>query len=226
MSYLSNPNTQRLATRCCLCGRSLVDAKSVEIGIGPICRAKHLYNDEVTEEQRTTVNKLIHKAGVLCENRTEAKRSGKSAAEMLAIGSAILDISDQIEAVGLAGVARKVRSRFIGIHLDVVKDAPEYGWDRQKRREYATGHTHDIIVLRSPYSPAFNDTRKRMGLRARPVRTKEDGFHWEFPIASKRSLDELIRRVFAGELAVGPKGVFVIQPWESGDNRAAANGGA
>jgi hypothetical protein len=37
MSYEDAPQTKMLATHCCVCGRPLVDAKSVELGIGPEC---------------------------------------------------------------------------------------------------------------------------------------------------------------------------------------------
>jgi len=45
--------TRILATNCCCCGRDLVDAKSVEMGIGPVCRKKYANPDiETTDEMR------------------------------------------------------------------------------------------------------------------------------------------------------------------------------
>ena len=40
-SYLTAPATKMLATHCAVCARALVDAKSVELGIGPDCRKKY-----------------------------------------------------------------------------------------------------------------------------------------------------------------------------------------
>lgn len=40
MSYENAPATKFIAVNCCVCGRPLVDAISVEEGIGPICRDK------------------------------------------------------------------------------------------------------------------------------------------------------------------------------------------
>jgi hypothetical protein len=45
--------TRILATNCCVCRRDLTDAKSVELGIGPICRKKYGSADiETTDEMR------------------------------------------------------------------------------------------------------------------------------------------------------------------------------
>lgn len=63
MSYENAPATKMLATRCAICARPLVDAKSVEIGIGPDCRKKYGYGelDSLTEEGRAEANKLIYR---------------------------------------------------------------------------------------------------------------------------------------------------------------------
>lgn len=60
MGYEHAPATQMLATDCIMCGRPLVDAVSIEAGIGPVCRQKHGYSSGVTEEHRCEANKLIH----------------------------------------------------------------------------------------------------------------------------------------------------------------------
>jgi len=58
MSYADAPATALVATHCCLCGRPLVDAESVERGIGPVCADK--YGAEVgPSENRATANRLI-----------------------------------------------------------------------------------------------------------------------------------------------------------------------
>ncbi len=211
MSYLNDPNTHRMATRCCCCGRKLLDAKSVEIGIGPTCRNKFGYTTDITDDQRETVNKLIHDAGVQCEimaNKELGDVARYSAAGLL------LDVADRIEGLGLSRVASKVRERFTGISLDAVKDTPVYEWDYRNRREVETDRTHTAIVLRAPYSADFNHLRKNLRLRGRPVKTN-DGFHWEFSNNDKRLVDEVVRKAFAGMLAIGPKGIFVIKPWDA-----------
>jgi hypothetical protein len=58
--YESAPATLMLATHCACCARPLVDAQSVETGVGPVCRRKYLVADKVSPEARTEGNKLIH----------------------------------------------------------------------------------------------------------------------------------------------------------------------
>lgn len=60
MGYEDAPATKMLATRCAVCRKELVDAKSVETGMGPDCRRKHGYEADVSEEARTEGNKLIY----------------------------------------------------------------------------------------------------------------------------------------------------------------------
>jgi len=60
MSYVNAPATEMLASNCAFCARPLVDAQSVETGIGPVCRSKYMVADAVTSEARAEGNKLIH----------------------------------------------------------------------------------------------------------------------------------------------------------------------
>lgn len=60
MSYENAPATKLLATHCAACARPLVDAVSVEIGMGPDCREKYGYNDG-DQANRPEANRLVHK---------------------------------------------------------------------------------------------------------------------------------------------------------------------
>lgn len=60
--YENAPATKMLATHCVCCNRPLLDAQSVELGIGPECRKRHGYNARgVSEENRAQANKLVAK---------------------------------------------------------------------------------------------------------------------------------------------------------------------
>lgn len=61
MSYETAPATQMLATHCLVCRKPLVDAASVEAGMGPDCRKKHGYNVNVDPEDRADANRIVHK---------------------------------------------------------------------------------------------------------------------------------------------------------------------
>lgn len=59
MSYEDSEACKLVATCCACCGRPLVDSVSVETGMGPVCRAKHGYN-EGPAEHRPRANKLVY----------------------------------------------------------------------------------------------------------------------------------------------------------------------
>jgi hypothetical protein len=71
MSYESAPATEMVATRCACCSRPLVDANSVEVGVGPICRERYGYGepdtvvslDAVTDELNEPALAVIGDAG-------------------------------------------------------------------------------------------------------------------------------------------------------------------
>lgn len=77
MSYENAPATKLLATRCVVCRRALLDAKSVEAGIGPDCRKKYGFDIECSEQARMEANHIVH---YLATMTTEGK-----SAEALAI---------------------------------------------------------------------------------------------------------------------------------------------
>jgi len=58
MSYEDAEATKMLATQCCVCGRPLLDATSVEVGMGPICRERYL--PENSNPNRGEANKIIN----------------------------------------------------------------------------------------------------------------------------------------------------------------------
>jgi len=66
-TYENAPATRMLATHCCVCRRPLLDAKSVEIGMGPDCRKKHGYDavfELLSDQDRVAANKLVHDAAL------------------------------------------------------------------------------------------------------------------------------------------------------------------
>jgi hypothetical protein len=58
--YENAPATKMLATHCACCSRPLVDAKSVEIGVGPECRKRHGFDVDVDEEARQRANAIVY----------------------------------------------------------------------------------------------------------------------------------------------------------------------
>ena len=96
MSYINAPATKLLATHCCCCGRPLVDATSVELGIGPECRSGE--TGGISEVQRELCNKLTYQAAV-------AAQEGKV--------EIIRKCAEAIRNLGLEALAEKVEKRFV-----------------------------------------------------------------------------------------------------------------
>jgi hypothetical protein len=95
LSYVNAPATRMLATNCCCCGRPLVDAISVELGIGPECRAGR--TDGISKEQQEVCNKLTHAAAVAAQEGNVEK---------------VRMLAEEIRGLGLAELADKVFHRF------------------------------------------------------------------------------------------------------------------
>jgi hypothetical protein len=97
MSYTEAPATVLLATNCIICGRPLVDACSVECGIGPECRSKFGIDPGVSEEVRKLGNQLTHRAAI-------AAQAGKV--------EEVRKLAIELEALGLITLGDKVAQRF------------------------------------------------------------------------------------------------------------------
>jgi hypothetical protein len=74
MSYETAPATILLATHCACCARPLVDSKSVELGMGPVCRKRHGFNLAVADEVRVAANKLVY--AIALENSSGKPNAG------------------------------------------------------------------------------------------------------------------------------------------------------
>lgn len=63
MSYTDSPAVALLATSCAICSRPLLDAASVTMGIGPVCREKYGYG-EGPAENVAEANSLVYRIAV------------------------------------------------------------------------------------------------------------------------------------------------------------------
>lgn len=59
--YENAPATRMLATQCACCRRPLVDAVSVDTGVGPECRKKYGFNQEASPEARAEANQIVYR---------------------------------------------------------------------------------------------------------------------------------------------------------------------
>jgi hypothetical protein len=167
MGYETAPATQLLATHCAVCARPLVDAKSVEIGIGPDCRRKHGFDVDVPEESRVEANGLVY--------RIAAEQDGEGVGAMC----------DRLRVLGFEVLAARILARVAPVRII---------------------DTGDAIELFAPYRPEAVEA-----LRAVPGRRwNKERKVTVFPLGSRGALWKALQRGYAGLMATGPKGTFVI----------------
>jgi hypothetical protein len=98
--YENAPATKLLATHCVCCNRPLVDAVSVELGIGPDCRAKYGFS-EGPEANRVEANAIVHK--IACAPTSDETRA----------------LIPTLQALGFVKLANKIASKIADIHVSL-----------------------------------------------------------------------------------------------------------
>lgn len=89
MGYENAPATRMLATHCAACGRALVDAASVEAGMGPDCRSKYLGEAELDPDVRTLANARVHEIALALQ-AGDKYAIGAGTAYLRALGCTVL----------------------------------------------------------------------------------------------------------------------------------------
>lgn len=104
MSYENSAACKLVATDCAICGRPLVDAESVETGIGPICREKYFVADgNIMAENIDAANKLVHFIAV---HQT---------------GVPVMAAIRELQVLGFSNLAMKISTRVVGILIKLDK---------------------------------------------------------------------------------------------------------
>lgn len=199
MGYEDAKSTKMLATRCAACGRPLRDATSVEAGMGPVCREKYDYEDALPVTDK--VLGRVHAAllGVddsslrskvkVAVNKDDSRRAANVLIHHIAIHQkdpAAMPAIRVIKALGYDALADRIEDR-LKPKIEVKK-------------------VDDRIIVDSPYSEEYVEAVKRISGR----KFDWDDKTWSVPVDKKRELWEALREGFEGELALGPKGPFVL----------------
>lgn len=175
--YESAPATRLLATHCAACGRPLLDAVSVEMGIGPVCR-EGAYPECLSPEVHAEANRIVHAVAIAqAPNLAGAAR---------------------LRELGFEALADLIVERFVTVRIfEATADSDHSAAIRRG----------DVFLkVRTPYSDeATADWRAIPGRYWR----KEEKVN-AVPASQRKALWALLRRHFAGALAVGPKGPFTI----------------
>ena len=110
--YTDAPATDLLATRCAACGRPLLDAASVEAGMGPICRGRAGLDGAGTGAAWPAVVALLAGTGVELES-DDARRTANRVTHRIAADQSAANVPvllGALDALGFAGVAKAIRS--------------------------------------------------------------------------------------------------------------------
>lgn len=86
MGYENATATKIMATHCCCCGKPLVDSKSVEIGIGPVCRKRYGFDLDVSENARKRANKIVYSLALAVSQGSVTLESMEQCAELAMLG--------------------------------------------------------------------------------------------------------------------------------------------
>lgn len=111
--YENAPATVMLATCCAACGRPLVDAVSVEAGMGPDCRKKYM-RAETSPENRTAVNAMVHSLALVVSHRGQSDIARNAAITINAVRE-----------LGFEKLADKLTKVYIAITIEEVGDIVE-----------------------------------------------------------------------------------------------------
>lgn len=192
MSYESAPATEMVATECACCGRPLLDAVSVEAGVGPDCRAKYGYGEAQAAADWRRVAFLL--AGDLAQPLAAAWQADAQAAANVLVRAIASGRSGPrhgqrvaaLAALGFAKLAGKLLARAHGI---IVEEAG------------------DELRVRAPFCPAFNEAIHRVrGARWVPAEKVR-----MVPARERAELWAALKTAFPrGTLIAGPKGFTVL----------------
>ena len=194
MSYETAPATLLAATRCICCGKELVDAASVECGVGPVCRKKYLTSEVASDADRKAANALIYQAA--SESTSNVQK---------------LELAAEVEALGFPNFAEIVRKRFLKKAIRLEQAQVKFGHEEQA-----------AFIVHTPYGPSvqkFNDALKaaidwkdRAAQWTVDDNDKKRWAGWAFKARTdlKAKVYMLLCKHFDGEEAIGPKGAFTL----------------
>lgn len=231
MGYENAPATKLLATHCCCCARPLVDAKSVELGIGPECRKRHGFTEAEVEpnwkeffdatleggfpisvfgidagffnpiEEGEALEAVWRMGGL--ETRRVANVVVYQIAALLSEGG---DVWERVGA--LARAVRALGFRKLATIVEeknaavIVRRKITPGWGNSN----GTFVGGEVIVVEAPYTE-----------ESLPILRAVPGRRWDkaakanvFPASSAKPLYAALAKAFPGARAVGPKGAFVL----------------
>lgn len=192
-NYEDAPATKLLATHCACCARPLVDATSVECGVGPECRKRHGWNtpDHDVELAHAIAVAASLPADVAAEMLAGAESTRQLANRIvhrIAIeqdGTLVITMTNVLEKIGFVKLSTRVSKRIAKVEISV---------------EGAT------VIVRAPYNESavaiMRSVQGRRWDREAKVNT--------YPTSSRPALFDALKKSYPGAVARGPKGLFLL----------------
>lgn len=196
--YENAPATKLVATHCACCGKALVDALSVDIGIGPICRGKWGFNKPCAEADwdsamialgKATESLLMSEGGAEAWANRDARKVCNVLVYHIAAEPSDGNTNSRISAIyslGYHKLAAKLATVLGGVK--VVHDS-----------------NPDYLLLTAPRTDNWYPMMRVPGQywdRKRRVRV--------IPAASKGHLWLALVAMYPGKLCVGDKGIKIL----------------
>lgn len=102
--YHDAPATKMLKINCAVCGEDLLDAKSVEYGMGPSCRSRHGFMGknapQVSDEDRKKANRIVMSIAMGLDAQT--------------LSGAIAELRE----MGFSLLASVIEDRKVSVHIE------------------------------------------------------------------------------------------------------------
>lgn len=206
MNYETTRACRLVATRCSCCNRPLVDAKSVEFGIGPDCRSKYGFDDVPTAPDFISAKCLtLNHAPDIDESVVEDWTNAREVCNFLVHRFACDVVANSwvplaIYALGYVKLSEKLSER--GGTVTVL---PVEGYS-------------SLLSVKAPYNVDFNSRLYRVPGRFFDRASKT----WRVPVSSKGHLWDAIRLTFPGLTLRSAKGLTLIEKFVPRPTRAAA----
>jgi len=200
-TYENAPATRLLATRCACCGRKLVDALSVQTGIGPECRTRHGYDNAPNPPDWNAARTFIANFGKdvsVADPTVLTSDNARHVCNVLVHRFAgnfrtARWIPDCIYALGYVKLSERLAKR-AHVHLgaprtpEMVHVTKEVYTDSFKGRT----QTREVYVVRAPFCPSFNNAHVPGRWFDRDIKA------WRVPVASRVPLWSALQANFKG----------------------------
>lgn len=187
MGYENAPSTRLLATHCIFCSRPLVDAVSVEAGVGPDCRKKYGHSeaqgpadwDAVRKlSPEVTVEEQIEDARALCNRLTNRVAKGVD-------GPELIRIIEVVRTLGYRKLSETLTKAMCAVTIT---------------------HKAGLVAVQVPWNEDWvNESWSIPGrhyIKAEKIQT--------FPLSSRPALWKALKKVFRGKVISTPKGLVAL----------------